>query len=223
MRPMIRLLFPVLACALIGACVETRFESPLGDNIETCDTAWKGLWFEEGDDLRRTDGERHLTGFAVDEACAFTLIEQPEAGGPFKRTRVPINYVHVRGDDYVVVSDAALRGLVDLKAPYDIDPPPQKSFFFARYRVRGNRLELRKVDDAKVAKLVIDGSLDGTVQKGRNELHVYVRGGRQQMLDLVRKHDLFESKPSLVFVRSREDLQDVERRLQRGAIREPRR
>ncbi|MBA8884785.1 hypothetical protein [Dokdonella fugitiva] len=220
---MIRLLFPVLACALIGACVETRFESPLGDNIETCDTAWKGLWFEEGDDLRRTDGERHLTGFAVDEACAFTLIEQPEAGGPFKRTRVPINYVHVRGDDYVVVSDAALRGLVDLKAPYDIDPPPQKSFFFARYRVRGNRLELRKVDDAKVAKLVIDGSLDGTVQKGRNELHVYVRGGRQQMLDLVRKHDLFESKPSLVFVRSREDLQDVERRLQRGAIREPRR
>ena len=222
MRPMIRLLFPVLACALIGACVETRFESPLGDNIETCDTAWKGLWFEEGDDLRRTDGERHLTGFAVDEACAFTLIEQPEAGGPFKRTRVPINYVHVRGDDYVVVSDAALRGLVDLKAPYDIDPPPQKSFFFARYRVRGNRLELRKVDDAKVAKLVIDGSLDGTVQKGRNELHVYVRGGRQQMLDLVRKHDLFESKPSLVFVRSREDLQDVERRLQRGAIREPR-
>ena len=223
MHPMIRLLFPVLACALIGACVETRFESPLGDNIETCDTAWKGLWFEEGDDLRRTDGERHLTGFAVDEACAFTLIEQPEAGGPFKRTRVPINYVHVRGDDYVVVSDAALRGLVDLKAPYDIDPPPQKSFFFARYRVRGNRLELRKVDDAKVAKLVIDGSLDGTVQKGRNELHVYVRGGRQQMLDLVRKHDLFESKPSLVFVRSREDLQDVERRLQRGAIREPRR
>ena len=223
MRPMIRLLFPVLACALIGACVETRFESPLGDNIETCDTAWKGLWFEEGDDLRRTDGERHLTGFAVDEACAFTLIEQPEAGGPFKRTRVPINYVHVRGDDYVVVSDAALRGLVDLKTPYDIDPPPQKSFFFARYRVRVNRLELRKVDDAKVAKLVIDGSLDGTVQKGRNELHVYVRGGRQQMLDLVRKHDLFESKPSLVFVRSREDLQDVERRLQRGAIREPRR
>lgn len=223
MRPMIRLLFPVLACTLLGACVETRFESPLGDNIETCDTAWKGLWFDADDDLQRMDGERHLTGFAVDEACAFTLIEQPEAGGPLKRTRVPINYVHAHGDDYVVVSDAALRGLVNLDAPYDIDPPPQKSFFFAKYRVRGNRLELRKVDDAKAAKLVIDGALDGTVQKGRNELHVYVRGGRQQMLDLVRKHDLFESKPSFVFVRSREDLQDVERRLQRGATQEPRR
>lgn len=223
MRPMIRLLFPVLACALLGACVETRFESPLGDNIETCDTAWKGLWFEADDDLRRMDGERHLTGFAVDEACAFTLIEQPEAGGSLKRTRVPINFVHARGDDYVVVSDTALRGLIDLKAPYDIEPPPQKSFFFAKYRVRGDRLEIRKVDDAKAARLVIDGALDGTVQKSRNELHVYVRGGRQQMLDLVRRHDLFESRPSLVFTRSREDLEDVERRLQHGAAQEPRR
>ena len=173
--------------------------------------------------MRRADGERHLTGFAVDEACAFTLLEQPEAGGPLKRTRIPINYVHAHGDDYVVVSDAALRGLVDLKAPYDIDPPPQKSFFFAKYRVRGDRLEVRKVDDAKAAKLVVDGTLEGTVQKSSNELHVYVRGGRQQMLELVRRHDLFESKPSLVFTRSREDLQDFERRLQRGAAQEPRR
>jgi hypothetical protein len=223
MHPMIRLLLPAFACVALGACVETRFESPLGDNIETCDTAWKGLWFEADDDMRRADGERHLTGFAVDEACAFTLLEQPEVGGPLKRTRIPINYVHAHGDDYVVVSDAALRGLVDLKAPYDIDPPPQKSFFFAKYRVRGDRLEVRKVDDAKAAKLVVDGALDGTVQKSRNELHVYVRGGRQQMLDLVRRHDLFESKPSLVFMRSREDLQDFERRLQRGATQEPRR
>lgn len=223
MRSMIRYLLPALACTLLGACVETRFESPLGDNIETCDTAWKGLWFEADDDAMRADGERHLTGFAVDDACAFTLIEQPEAGGPLKRTRVPINYVHVQGGDYLVVSDAAVRGLVDLKPPYDIDPPPQKSFFFAKYRVRGDRLEVRKVDDAKAARLVIDGALDGTVQKSRNELHVYVRGGRQQMLDLVRRHDLFEAKPSLVFTRSRQDLQDVERALQRNAAPETRR
>jgi hypothetical protein len=217
----------LLACASLCGCVETRFESPLGDNIETCDTAWKGLWFEAGDDARRADGERHLTGFAVDEACAFTVVEQPEAGGPLKRTRVPINFVHARGEDYVVVSDAALKGLVDLDPPFDIDPPPQKSFFFAKYRVRGDRLEVRKVDSAKAARLVIDGRLDGTVKKGRNDLHVYVRGGRQQMLDLVRGNDLFESKPSLVFTRSRQELQDFERSLQHAAqtpaAQEPRR
>ena len=217
----IALLTTLLACSMLTACVETRFESPLGDNIETCDTAWKGFWLEAGDDGRRTDGEHHLTGFAVDDACAFTLVEQPEAGGPLKRTRVPINFVHAHGDAYVVVSDAALRGLVDLDPPFDIDPPPQKSFFFAKYRVRGDRLEVRKVDSAKAAKLVVDGKLDGTVRKGRNDLHVYVRGGRQQMLDLVRGNDLFESKPSLVFTRSRQELQDFERALQRAA--EPRR
>jgi len=215
------LLATLLACTALSACVETRFESPLGDNIETCDTAWKGVWLEPGDDGRRVDGEHHLSGFAVDDACAFTVIEQPEGGGPLKRTRVPINFVHAHGADYVVVSDAALHGLVDLKPPYDIEPAPQKSFFFAKYRVRGDKLEISKVDDAKSAKLVIDGKLDGTVQKSRNELHVYVRGGRQQMLDLVRRNDLFESKPSMVFQRSRRDLEDIERSLQQAA--EPRR
>jgi hypothetical protein len=215
----ISLLAALLACATLTACVETRFESPLGDNIETCDMAWKGLWLEAGDDGRRVDGERHLTGFAVDDACAFTVVEQPESNGPLKRTRVPINFVHAHGDDYVIVSDAALRGLVELKPPYDIEPAPQKSFFFVKYRVRGDRLEIRRVDDAKAARLVIDGKLDGTVQKSRNELHVYIRGGRQQMLDLVRHNDLFESKPSIVFQRSRRDLQDIERSLQQAGER----
>jgi len=96
------LLATLLACTALSACVETRFESPLGDNIETCDTAWKGVWLEPGDDGRRVDGERHLSGFAVDDACAFTVIEQPEGGGPLKRTRVAINFVHAHGDDYVV-------------------------------------------------------------------------------------------------------------------------
>jgi len=53
------LLATLIACTALSACVETRFESPLGDNIETCDTAWKGVWLEPGDDGRRVDGERH--------------------------------------------------------------------------------------------------------------------------------------------------------------------
>ena len=48
------------------------------------------------------------------------------------------------------------------------------------------------------------------------------RGGRAQMLDIVRKHDLFSDKPWHVFRRSGQDLQDFERSLQRTAT-EPRR
>ncbi len=222
-RSMIHLvLIALLACMTLSACVETRFESPLGDNIETCDSAWKGFWLDVSDDGQRNAGRQRITGLAVDEACALTLVEQPEAGGALKRTRIPINFVHAHGNDYLVVADTALRGLVDLPPPYDIEPVPQKSFFFAQYRVRGNRLELRKVDSAKAARLVIDGKLEGTVRKSRSELHVYVRGDRAQMLDIVRRNDLFESKPSIVLTRSTQELQDIERGLQRAASREPR-
>ncbi|MBZ0222082.1 MAG: hypothetical protein K8F35_03550 [Dokdonella sp.] len=213
----------LLACSLLGGCIETRFESPLGDNIETCDTAWKGLWFAEDDDGERADGEKHVMGLNVDEACALTLFEQPEGGGPLEHTRIPINFVHANGNDYVVVADSALRALGNIPPPYDIDPTPAKSYFFAKYRIRGDRLELRNVDSTKAARLVIDGKLDGTVAKGRNELHVYIRGGRQQMLDAVRRNDLFETKAMNVFKRSRQSLQDFERSLQKAATTESRR
>ena len=39
-----RLLCLLGAAAALAGCVETRFESPLGDNIETCDPHWKGVW-----------------------------------------------------------------------------------------------------------------------------------------------------------------------------------
>jgi hypothetical protein len=214
MRTTTRCLALLAACLALSACVETRFESPLGDNIETCDARWKGLWFDADETAK--DRDRGVTAFHVNDGCEFTLIEQPEPGGALKRTHVPINFVHAGGDDYVVVSDAAVRGMVDLKPPYDIDPPPQKTFFFAKYRVRGDRIEVRKVDSAKTARLVIDGVTEGTVQKGRNELHVFVRGGRAQMLELVRRHDLFESEPSMRFKRSTQDLQDFERSLAKG-------
>lgn len=216
------IIIALAACCLLAGCVETRFEAPPGDNIETCDTAWKGLWFTQDDDGQRIDGKHELTGFNVDDACVFNLFEQPEAGGPLKFTRIPINFVHARGGDYVVVADSALRALGDIPPPYDIDPAPAKSYFFVKYRVRGDRLELYNVDSSKAARLVIDGKLDGTVQKGRNSLHVYVRGGRAQMLEALRRLDLFESKSMNQFRRSKQSLQDFERSLQHATGTAPR-
>src|SRR5271154_4045044 len=102
------------ACCLLGACTETRFESPPGDNIETCDASWKGLW--NGDDAKPSDAT--ATVFFVDEGCRFTVLEQTEKGGPFKEIRVPVNYVHADGKNYIVVADNALKGLVELKPVY---------------------------------------------------------------------------------------------------------
>ena len=184
----------VALCAVSG-CIETRFEAPLGDNIETCDVHWKGLW--TGD-----KPESNTPGaFWIDDDCRFTVLDQPEKGGPFKQIHVPVNYVHDDGKDYLVVADNVLKGLVELKPPYGIDPLPAKSYFFARYRARNDRIEIYMVDDAHVAKLIVDGTLQGTVSKTANELHVYVRGDRAQMLEIARRDSIFADKSNTVLSR----------------------
>jgi hypothetical protein len=196
-------IFLLSAVSLTG-CVETRFESPLGDNIETCDANWKGLWSIE---KPNSDDPAALW---VDEECRFTALDQPEKGGPFKQVHIPVNYVHDDGKDYLVISDVALKGIVEVKAPYGIDPAPAKSFFFTKYRTRGDRIEIFAVDDAAVAKLVVDEKLQGTVSKTANELHVFVRGDRKQMLEISRRDSIFSSKPKPILYRIKQTPSEYE-------------
>ena len=205
MKPL-RILLAFLALTAAG-CVETRFESPLGDNIETCDAGWKGLWV--GVDYHNKESE-DATAFYVNDECQFIVIDQPEKGGALKQIHVPVNYVHADRKDYIVVADTAIRGLVELKPPHGVKPAPEKTFFYARYRLRGDRIDLFQVDSDKTARLVLDGKVGGTVDKAQNELHVYVTGSRAQMLDIVKSHDIFEEKP-LRLVRSRKTLEQFEK------------
>lgn len=175
---------------LLTGCTETRFESPLGDNIESCDIGWKGLWLADDATREREDG-----AFYVDDDCRFHALDQPEPGAPLKPIHVPLNFVHDRGNDYLVVSDAQLKGLVTLDPPHAIEPAPEKSFFFARYRLRGDRLDIYDVDSERIAKLILDAKIEGTIDKSATELHVYVRGNRRQMLEIVRTHAIFTDKP----------------------------
>ena len=201
------MLLALVALASAG-CVETRFESPIGDNIETCDVGWKGLWVGlEGHEAESSDA----TAFYVNEACEFFVIDQPEKGGALKQIHVPVNYVHADRKDYIVVADTAIRGLVELKPPHGVKPVPEKSFFYARYRLRGDRIDLFQVDSDKTAALVLDGKVGGTVDKSQNELHVYVTGSRAQMLDLVKAHDIFDEKKPVRLVRSKETLEQFEK------------
>ena len=82
-------------------------------------------------------------------------------------------------------------------------------------RVRGDRIQLFTVDSKRAARLVIDGKLDGTVDKTRNGLRVYVRGDRSRMLGMVREHAIFEDKPTLELVRSKLGVDAFERSLRR--------
>jgi hypothetical protein len=196
-----------LVMSVLAGCVETRFESPPGDNIETCDAHWKGLW--SGDKAQPHD----TSAFFVDDECHFIVLNQIEKGGPLKQIHVPVNYVHDGGRDYIVVADSMLKGLVEIKPVYGIDPPPAKAFFFARYSAHGDRIELYKVDDARVARLVIDGKLDGTVSKTGSDLHAFVRGDRVRTLEIVRKDSIFVDKADPVLYRIHESVDEYERAL----------
>ena len=215
MMPVLRRIAAVGLLAVLGGCVETRFESPIGDNIETCDVKWKGLW---GD----ADSATEPGAIYVDDDCRFIVLDQPERGGPLKQIHVPMNFVHADGKDYLVVADSALKGLVELKPPHGIDPPPDKSFFFARYRVRGDRVEINQVDSDAVAKLVIDGKLEGSVDKVANDLHVYVRGNRAHMLEIVRTLPIFQSKAPTVLVRRKQSVDEFERAVLDAQKKQPR-
>ena len=215
MMPVLRWIAGAGLLAVLAGCVETRFESPIGDNIETCDMKWKGLW---GD----ADSATEPGAIYVDEDCRFIVLDQTERGGPLKQIHVPMNFVHADGKDYLVVADSALKGLVELKPPHGIDPPPDKSFFFARYRVRGDRVEINQVDSDAVAKLVIDGKLEGSVDKVANDLHVYVRGNRAQMLEIVRTLPIFQSKAPTVLVRRKQSVDEFERAVLDAQKKQPR-
>jgi hypothetical protein len=202
-----RIFAGIFVLALAG-CVETRFESPIGDKIETCDARWKGLWAEA--DQANHDRPDDTMAFYVDDDCKFIVLDDADKDGVAKQIHVPLNYVHADGKDYVVVADTSLKTLADIRPPHGVTPAPEKSYFFARYALRRDRLDIYQVDDERMAKLIVDGAVDGTVDKTQNELHVYVHGSRAQMQALVRSRPIFKDKPTR-FVRSKQTFEDFQK------------
>ncbi len=200
------ILIPLLIA--LAACVETRFESIPGDAVEACDERWKGLWVYRAGPDEREDDE---LAFLVDEECRFQLLERPEKDGPPKAVHIPLNFVRGNGADYVVIADDQLSPVVDVRPVHGIDPPPAKAFFIARYRIDGDRLEIDAIDDRRVARLVIDNELSGTVDRSRNELHVFVRGDRARVLEILRTQPVFVDKPGATLERRQQTLAEFER------------
>ena len=199
-------LLPLLLA--LGACVETRFESIPGDSLEACDARWKGLWVDVGESPAAGDDE---LAFLVDADCRFQLLERPEKDGPPKPVHIPLNFVHDHGKDYIVIADDQLAPVVKLSPVHGVDPAPAKAFFIARYRIRGDTLEIDAIDDKRVARLVIDNVLNGTVDRSRNELHVFVRGDRARVLEILRTQPVFADVPNAKLERRAQTLAEFER------------
>ncbi len=204
-------------CALLalGACTETRFESPPGDEIVVCDPAWKGLWVSTSENPANHEADE--LAFLVDQECRFFMLERPEPDGPPKQIHIPLNFVHDRGKHYVVVADNQLGETVKLDPVHGIEPAPAKSFFIERYQIDHDHMRIWEVDSKRTAHLVIDNVLDGTVNRAHNELHVFVRGDSARILEILRKQKIFEDKAGAEVRRIKMSLEEYEQ--QRSARR----
>ena len=107
---------------------------------------WKGLWVEA--DEANHDRPSDTAAFYVNDDCQFIVLDQPEKNGALEanpcagelraRRRQGLRRRRRHRD---------LNGLVDIKPPHGVTPAPDKSFFFARYRLRGDRLDIYQVDE----------------------------------------------------------------------------
>ena len=205
--------FALSAIALAG-CSETRFESPLGGRQNSCDARWKGLWIGP-------DPADQSAAIYVDEACHLFVIDKPAPDKPVRRVALPVRYKYVDGRDYLSVEAAAFKELVDLDPPYAIEPAPAHAYFFARYAISRDRLEIDMVNSKRVAQLVIDDKIDGTVGKSTNGLHVFVRGDPARMLEIVRGQPIFDGVTPTILVRSKQTADAFERSLERASAKKP--
>jgi hypothetical protein len=203
-----------LSAIALAGCSETRFESPLGGRQESCDARWKGLWIGP-------DPADQSAAIFVDDACHLFVIDKPAPDKPVRRVELPVRYKHVDGRDYLSVEAGAFKNLVDLDPPYAIEPAPAHAYFFARYAISGDRLEIDMVNSKRVAQLVIDDKIDGTVGKSRSGLHVFVRGDPARMLEIVRGEPIFDGVTPTILVRSKQSADAFERNLERADAKKP--
>ena len=191
--------------AALCGCTETRFASPPSDQLQSCDPRWQGLWIPGAEP---DDG----SAISVDAACRFVMIDVPRNGGPTKRTPISVRYLHADGKDYVVVSDDALKEVVDIQPVYGVQPVPTRAYFVARYVFDKNRLNIHDVNSQRVATQIIAGKLDGTVSRTAHNLHVFVTGDAAHILGVVGDDSIFDDKPNLELERSELSAEEFERR-----------
>lgn len=163
-----------LAALALPACQSTMLESLPTGAATACPAEWRGAWIA----LDTDTGAREDAGFVVaavparaDAAtgdCALTLVEEHE--GKPRELRFTPRFASARGAQLV------LFGHEDAARMLEPDAPPKAGWYPFEWRRSGDVLVLRAPDHRRIATLVVNGALDGSVSWGDNEGFVFVAG-----------------------------------------------
>ena len=148
----------------LSACQSTMLESLPTGTATACPAEWRGAWIA----LDADSGAHEDAGFVVDGACTLTLVEEHE--GKPRELRFTPRFASARGAQLVLFGHEDAAPLIEPQAP------AKAGWYPFEWRRNDDVLVLRAPDHRRIATLVVNGALDGTVTWGENEGHVFVTG-----------------------------------------------
>lgn len=168
----------VFVALALTACQNTTFEHP--PVVETgCVPALAGDWLSQGV-ADESDGEVELS---IDQQCHLEVLEH-EQDGLRRGESTVLHGGKDREQGYLWVDAAWANQRFESK-----HAAPAGDVYVLRYRLDGNSLQMRLPDDKAIAHLIIDGKLQGEVQRNEDSLFNRILGPLPA--GQLRRHDLF--------------------------------
>jgi len=147
--------------ALVG-CEEVEFQSPPSWPVEQCDARFVGDWRVE--DVQSGDDQSGaVTYIRVADDCSSWLGVEVDGDDPaqikVEDMQADMELVFARSEDYQFVVSLDKDG-----EPAEAAAKP-KGYVLVSYESVGEGFELRLLDPEKTAHLIVDGTIDGWLEK----------------------------------------------------------
>jgi hypothetical protein len=175
----------LLVCIALTGCESTTFDSMPAGASDACPVNWPGGWIAI-DDQGHDD-----PGFAVfvSPQCAIENVSVTEKS-PAPAALKPM-FWHNAGHEY------ALLGVIDsyslMAEKRDADSVPAPGYFMLRWEIENQQMALRAPAHKRVATLIVNGAIDGSVERKKDRsLHNVINANPEQLRTLLQAIDLYD-------------------------------
>jgi hypothetical protein len=188
-----------LVTAALCGCVDTIFESLPGKNISPCDQRFVGKWRLVGNEKERKNDENLF--IVVDADCKALHLFEDGKDDTDTDAKTHLTFASVSAKSVLAVK-------FDDDGQHTEKPDWSNGYHYFLYDLHKGEIHLRAADDKQVARLIVDGKLQGRTEAisknpgGRTEgegmsLHNYVAGDAEAMAKAVEVRGIFADAPYL--------------------------